>query len=964
MSIFEDYIQFHNKGVELYGEKTTVFMEVGSFFEIYSVINDDEHVGADIYTICDLFNIQVTRKNKSINTISRSNHLMAGFPSHSVKKFIDILLYNNYTILIVEQVTPPPKSKRNITQILSPSTYIDAVRNYESNIMMTIYLENIKAYKQNEKYHVFGWSIFDATTGVSYCNEVTSIYDDKLLMDELYRIVLVYNPREIVLISKDNGILKENMIRYLDLDNRCVHNKINQMSKKYTEIKYQNEILTKVFKNIGLLSPIEYLDLEYKHFALISFVYMIQFVYEHGENLLSKLNKPIISDNNENKLILAFNALNQLNMTSKNTNLLNLLNTCSTSVGKRFFKRTLLNPITSTSELNERYNNIECLLHTQAWTVVKKDLDMVNDIERMFRKIACNNINPSELASLFSSLDKLHTVFSKLYEIPEIQKQYKKLGTYTDIYVKFKEYCENTLITSNLQKYTIDNIYDNFFCKGIYTDLDDLYQDKELVKTKLVNLVHVVDSKHDTLNWLKLDCNEREGYHYVITNKRWVLLKKKLHLYEDDVKEYVLKLTPFTTNSNNVRLTSDYIKMLNKDLQVREKTLQELSLKYYKDFLNYIHEQFADCFFKHMVELLEYVDFYLTCAKNAFKYSLSKPTIIKKDSSYVNLENVRHLLIENVQKNIEYTPNNIYIGEASSSEQNGMILFGVNASGKSSFMKSVGLAIIQAQSGMYVPCESMTYSPYDYVFTRIQSTDDIVKGMSTFSNEISELRNIFKVANNKSIIIGDELCAGTESISALAIVTAGIETLSNMKTSFIFATHLHELNNLKRINNLMDANKITIKHLSVEYDYEKGILIYDRKIKNGPGSSLYGGEVCKAMDMSTSFIQLASIIRHEITNSTHEFVREKVSRYNSKTIIDRCGICDSTKNLETHHIKFQKDAKNSIIENRFHKNAQFNLVPLCNECHDMVHNNKIIISGWKTTSVGVKLDTYYTINGS
>ena len=92
----------------------------------------------------------------------------------------------------------------------------------------------------------------------------------------------------------------------------------------------------------------------------------------------------------------------------------------------------------------------------------------------------------------------------------------------------------------------------------------------------------------------------------------------------------------------------------------------------------------------------------------------------------------------------------------------GMLLFGTNASGKSSLMKAVGLNVILAQSGHFVPCRGMAFKPYYNLFTRINNNDNIFKGESSFAVEMSELRSILKRADKNSLVLGDELCAGTQ----------------------------------------------------------------------------------------------------------------------------------------------------------------------------------------------------------
>ena len=102
-------------------------------------------------------------------------------------------------------------------------------------------------------------------------------------------------------------------------------------------------------------------------------------------------------------------------------------------------------------------------------------------------------------------------------------------------------------------------------------------------------------------------------------------------------------------------------------------------------------------------------------------------------------------------------------------------------------MKSIGINIIMAQAGMWVPCTSFDFYPYKYLFTRIRNNDDIYAGLSSFEVEMKEFNVILKYSDENSIILGDELCSGTETLDATAIVASGLYKLHERKTSFIFA---------------------------------------------------------------------------------------------------------------------------------------------------------------------------------
>ena len=156
-------------------------------------------------------------------------------------------------------------------------------------------------------------------------------------------------------------------------------------------------------------------------------------------------------------------------------------------------------------------------------------------------------------------------------------------------------------------------------------------------------------------------------------------------------------------------------------------------------------------------------------------FGYTEPIMIPQKNSFVNIKNMRHPIIERINTASEYVPNDVMIGLEGTS---GMLLYGCNAVGKSSLMKAIGLNIIMAQAGMYVPASEFIYQPFDYIFTRIADNDNLFKGQSSFAVEMSELRSILKRSNSRNIVLGDELCSGTESVSAQSIFAASVIKLA------------------------------------------------------------------------------------------------------------------------------------------------------------------------------------------
>ena len=266
----------------------------------------------------------------------------------------------------------------------------------------------------------------------------------------------------------------------------------------------------------------------------------------------------------------------------------------------------------------------------------------------------------------------------------------------------------------------------------------------------------------------------------------------------------------------------------------------------------------------------------------------------------------------------------------------GYLLYGQNSSGKTVLSKSIGLSIIMAQAGFFVPAKKLKLSIFKSLFTRISGSDNLLRGLSTFAVEMLELKNILNRANNKSMVIGDEISHGTETISGLSIVASTILTLKEKESSFILATHLHQLDSISEIK---EEKEISPIHLSLTYDENKDLLKYNRIIQKGKGSSIYGLEFAKSLKLPKEFLSKAYKIRKEIADDLsglEELTKKRKSRYNSDVYIGICSECGE-KAEEVHHINEQQLAdENGNIEH-IRKNNKANLAPLCKECHSKKH---------------------------
>jgi DNA mismatch repair protein MutS len=586
------------------------------------------------------------------------------------------------------------------------------------------------------------------------------------------------------------------------------------------------------------------------------------------------------------------------------------------------------------------------------------------DLERLKRKMKTNKMAPQDWVSFNDSLVSTKEILRAIdfpEEIVSVADIDGVISLYSDI-----------IDLDEAGKYNLTNLQDktaciNFFKKGIYVDIDTLFEkynkSYENINAICEKITQIGDN--DTTA-CKVENNNRDGYYLTITKKRYeTALKSKRELMSSFDKKLL------SSSSTTYKLTNTAIIKESSNITEYIQQISQLVLSHYKEFvIRYIDgdgggsdggsgvANTLDLIIKYLVR----VDIAANSAKNAYTFCYTRPVIecdtTSGKSAFIDSINMRHPIIERIQDDYQYVGNNIKLN------QDGILLYGINASGKSSFMKAVGLNIIMAQAGMFVAATSFKYYPYHSIFTRISGLDNIYKGMSSFTVEMTELRNILKRCNKFSLVIGDEICCGTESVSALSIVASGIDTLIQKGASFIFASHLHELTKLTSIKNNIDKSKLFVKHIRITFDENKNI-IYDRVIQEGQGNNNYGIEVCHTLSMPEDFMKNAEMNRKEIEGFSNTIINKRSSRYNSKITIDMCNICNKNKAEETHHIVYQRTAdSNGIINNRFHKNAKHNLVAICKECHRNEHSGKIRIECWVATSKGRKLICDYNYDAS
>jgi DNA mismatch repair protein MutS len=987
MAMLKEYFKLSKQYREKYGEKTILLFQVGAFYEVYT------EVDAKTKEIVEEQVIEFKRFTGLASANKNETTLMLGFRDYIIDKYVEKIQENGYTAVVYSQDAPSSNTTRSLTGIFSPGTFFSVNNNDEiSNNLACIWVHR-KDKNRINKYEsiIIGMSNMDVFTGkTTFFEVITENVHNPTSYDELERFISTYNPSETIMISNLEENRVNDIINYVQINSKKIH-RLNTEDKRVKNAEkqtYQQDIINRFFSPVASNAIIHS---GYEHvYAVQSFVYLLNFVFEHNPNLVNKIHEPVI-ENNTDRMLLANHSLQQLNIIDDNhyhgklSSVSNLLNNCITTMGKRTFKHNIVNPTTCREKLEKQYDITEYLLdkgndslENDYWRSWRNDLKNIKDIEKLNRQIYLKKITPqnlfhfnenlSTICSLFSNLTGDITIITYLndYMASKMNNGTKQTSLNIDtICTDFQKLFKETFIMDNCKDISTMEFDTNFIKRGVNTELDSYIDKRENSIRQLESIRSYYDKliatkeKQSKTEYVKVHETDKSGINLQCTSRRSKLLIQQIQSEKNSVQLEFLnnvngQMEKFDFNpevhsnvatGSNVNLSNACITRLCSDIFESKQKMKDLITIIYNKFINDLQNYDSD--FLSIIHFCSSIDLLQNMCYIATKYNYHKPTVKTDDKSYIIAKELRHPLIEQLNSEELYVTNDVIIGL----DNDLTLLYGTNAVGKTSIIRALGINLIMAQSGLYVACSEFEFVPYTGIFTRILGNDNLFKGLSTFAVEMSELRVILNMANKNSLILGDELCSGTEHDSAVSIFVSGLEMLHKRETCAIFATHLHEIVHFEEIENM---SRIDIKHLTVSYNKEKDKLIYDRKLKDGPGESMYGLEVCKSLHLPDEFLENAYQIRRKYKKEEEGILSKKSSHFNSKKIMGNCELCKNKLGTEVHHLQHQEQAdKNNMIKT-FHKNHPANLMTLCEDCHQKFHKTNKQHKKVKT-SIGIEI---------
>ena len=791
---------------------------LGDFFECFF---------EDAVLISNLLEITLTSKEagKEIGKIP-----MAGVPHHAMERYCAELIKKNYSVVICDQLEKSSGNygiplKRGITRIITPGTVIEEgmLVARKNNWITAIHLS------RNATKDLYEWGISraDVSTGELLTMEgksLSKLFDEIIKLDTS-EIIIGSNEEKKLLVEQNKQItytVTQETFFSITEASSTIKNYFQILSLEGLGLKN----LTNATKALGgLLNYLEKINpsnLENESSLKISLDFpQIQFPKDH-----------LIIDYQTQKNLEIKNTQRENNYTGS---LLWSIDRTYTCMGARCLRRWIESPLLDIDEICKRQNIIANFLESKELRIDTQNiLRAMGDLERLSGRACAGHASPRDLIAISEGLKKLPRLKSIIelfkYEIPSWTDQLKiidnELLELADL-ISFK-LVENpplNISEGGIIHDGVDNVLDGL--RNLVDDYSNWLNQEEMKERKISKISN-----------LKIQFHKNFGY-YISINKSKV----------DLAPNHWIKRQTLTNEERYV--TTEIKNKESKIFQVKNRA----SAKEYELFCeirNLVASKTKEI--RTIAKSIACIDALLGLAITSLENNFIKPTLLpiknKVTTQSTEIIEGRNPIVEQLLNNKKFVSNDILFNN----KQKLIILTGPNASGKSCFIRQIGLIQILSQIGSFIPASKAKIQIADRIFTRIGAVDDQSSGQSTFMVEMSETASILNQATSNSLVLLDEIGRGTSTFDGLSIAWSVSEYLANkIVCNTIFATHYHELNYLK--------NTITnVENFQVLVKQKKDQLCFCHKIEKGGANKSYGIEAAKLAGVPKEVIDKAKLV--------------------------------------------------------------------------------------------------------
>ena len=802
----EQYRHFKNQHRD-----AILFFRMGDFYEMF---HDDAR------TASQLLGLTLTARNHGKTS---GEVPLAGVPHHAMEGYVAKLIQMGRKVAICEQVEDPKKAKgvvkRDVVQVVSPGTaladsMLDRQRN---NFLVSICLQKDQV----------GLAIVDLSTGDFALNEVSTAS----CQDEIESLA----PAELLV---GEGVEKQWVN---ELQRALPGVAISRVEDWHFEFHSAYELLTEQLK----VRSLKGFDCEDLQSAIRAGGAALNYLRENQRGAIGHINRLTRKRTTEYMLLDAtaqrnLDLLSNQQDGSKEGALLGVLDRTLTPMGARLIRQWIVAPLKDPTAICQRLDVVaELVAQRTARDALQDLLRQVGDLERMMARICCQRANARDLVGLAHSLGL----------VPQIRHQLQGLQSTLLQHLGSAELPAVDELVQLISRALTDEppatLTDGGLIRGGYhQEVDELRRISTGGKDWIAQL-QTRERERTGINSLKIGYNQVFGYYIEIS-------KANLDRAPDD---YLRK----QTLTNAERYITPELKEYEAKVLGAEERLHELESQLFLE----LRARTADWApqVQQIARSLARIDVLTGLAEAAHREDYVRPQI--DDGSLIRIEAGRHPVVERQLQEGRFVANDLQLDTKSSQI---LLITGPNMAGKSTIIRQVGLIVLMAQMGSFVPASAARIGVVDRIFTRVGAADNLIRGESTFMVEMNEASNILNNATSHSLILMDELGRGTSTFDGLSIAWAIVEFLHRKQGAHprtLFATHYHELTRL-------ETTLERVKNYNVLVREEENKVVFLHRIEEGPCDRSYGINVAQMAGMPVEVVQRAGEVLAQLENDQLE----------------------------------------------------------------------------------------------
>ncbi len=772
-----------------------LFFRMGDFYEMFY---RDAEIGAKVLGIT----LTARAHGKAADVP------LAGFPHHALDNYLAKMIKAGYRVAICEQIEDPKLAKtivkRKVMEIVTPGTAFsdDLLDTKRNNYLVAVNIGQ-----------TCGVAVVDVSTGEFRVTEVGA--------DSLKEVIVTVEPAEILVSDSQYS-------RLLDVLQEASNMTISKRDDWSFQYDYGYDVLKDHFSTLSLKG----FGIDEMTSGIAAAGAIVAYLRENQAEKLVHINR-ISRLSDAEKLIIDSTTRRNLELVrpmtglGKRGTLLTTLDRTETPMGGRLFVNWLLNPLRCLRAIVDRQDTVEELFNDRTLrTTVRATLKKAGDLERLLAKFAAGRANARDALAI---LGTLHTVKALQKDLEDVKtKLLMTLRQNLDAIDPLATRIEKAIVENPPLSVTDGGI----IRRGYHKQLDE-YKEIAFSGKDWIARLQTQEREKTGIPSLKVNFNKVFGYYIEVTRP---------HLSK--VPDYYIRKQ---TLVNAERFIIQELKEYEEKILGAEEKMAVLEYELFDELRSYILEFTFQL--QQNARTVAQIDCLSALAQVAVENGYNRPEMDEGDT--IELTGGRHPVVEKLlSAGEQFVVNDTQIDNKM---QQILIVTGPNMAGKSTYLRQVGLLVIMAQMGGFIPVKTAKIGLVDRVFTRVGASDNLAAGESTFLTEMNETANILNNATPKSLVLLDEIGRGTSTFDGLSIAWSVVEYMHNtpqVAAKTIFATHYHELTELELVLQRVKNYNVAVKEWG---DH----VVFLRKIIKGSCDHSYGIHVARLAGLPGKVIERA-----------------------------------------------------------------------------------------------------------